>query len=250
MKYLFESEEAESGSLGRRSRKKDESDTEITLGTRSILGIFFGLVLICGVFFGLGYSVGRGNSARLLAETAPAEPVATPDSHIPKPSAEESLSAVQPETTAPAETESEQAPASGRAAEAEPETHAAAAAKAVLSTPVPAAHSAITPAPGPRTATEQTAQATSASAPALQRAAVVQTTAAGSSYMVQIAAVRLPEDAHILVTALGKHGYTAVVRREPQDALLHIQLGPYEVRAQANAMRARLLTDGYNAVVK
>jgi len=252
MKYLFESEEEETETLGRKTRKSADSDQEITLGTRSILGIFFGLVLICGVFFGLGYSVGRGNSARLLAETASAEPAVTPESHIPKPSAEQSLSAVQPETAAPAETDSEQAATGDGTAAAEPtmhpETHSAAAAPAVLSTPAPAAHSVIVPA---TPATQPvTAPAAQPPAPSLQRAAVVQNVAAGSSFVVQIAAVRVPEDANILVTALQKHGYTAMVRREPQDALLHIQLGPYEMRAQANAMRARLLTDGYNAVVK
>ncbi len=42
---------------------EEEEETtarEITLSTASLLGIFFGLVLICGVFFGFGYSMGRG----------------------------------------------------------------------------------------------------------------------------------------------------------------------------------------------
>jgi DedD protein len=68
--------------------------------------------------------------------------------------------------------------------------------------------------------------------------------------MVQVAAVRIQQDAEILVDALKKHGYTAVVRNEPQDQLLHIQLGPFTSRADANAMRAKLLADGYNAVIK
>src|ERR1700719_5218770 len=37
--------------------------SEITLSTASLLGIFFGLVLVCGVFFGFGYSTGRGTRA-------------------------------------------------------------------------------------------------------------------------------------------------------------------------------------------
>ena len=35
-------------------------DRELTLGSGTLLAIFFGLVLICGVCFGLGYSVGIG----------------------------------------------------------------------------------------------------------------------------------------------------------------------------------------------
>ena len=34
-------------------------DTEITLGTAKLLGMFFGLVMVCAVFFALGYTLGR-----------------------------------------------------------------------------------------------------------------------------------------------------------------------------------------------
>ena len=54
---------AESRPLGRAGRMGGE-EAEITLGMRSLLGIFFGLVLICGIFFGLGYSVGRAGGSR------------------------------------------------------------------------------------------------------------------------------------------------------------------------------------------
>ena len=40
--------------------EEETTASEITLSTASLLGIFFGLVLICGVFFGFGYSMGRG----------------------------------------------------------------------------------------------------------------------------------------------------------------------------------------------
>ena len=35
-----------------------EQDREISLGTTTILGIFFALALLCAVFFGFGYSLG------------------------------------------------------------------------------------------------------------------------------------------------------------------------------------------------
>src|ERR1700746_3811839 len=62
----------------------EQADTEITLGMRSLLGIFFGLVLICGVFFGLGYSLGRGNS-NSSAKSAQATPsdAAKPTTRMP-----------------------------------------------------------------------------------------------------------------------------------------------------------------------
>src|SRR6266404_5786514 len=41
----------------------DTHDTEITLGTGRLLGLFFGLVVVCAVFFGLGYTLGRNSTA-------------------------------------------------------------------------------------------------------------------------------------------------------------------------------------------
>jgi len=68
--------------------------------------------------------------------------------------------------------------------------------------------------------------------------------------MVQVAAVSRQEDADVLVSALKKHGYNAVVRNDPKDALLHVQIGPFATRDEARAMRAKLLADGYNAILK
>ena len=84
-------------------------------------------------------------------------------------------------------------------------------------------------------------------APALQvQPALTQT----SGCMVQIAAVSHPEDAEVLVNALRKHGYAVTVRREVSDNLMHVQLGPFANRNDANAMRQKLLNDGYNAIVQ
>src|ERR1700761_2050601 len=38
-------------------------DTEFTLSTGKLLGIFFGLVILCGVFFTMGYLLGKSTSA-------------------------------------------------------------------------------------------------------------------------------------------------------------------------------------------
>src|SRR6202034_3757383 len=68
--------------------------------------------------------------------------------------------------------------------------------------------------------------------------------------MVQIAAVARPEDAAVLVSALRQRGYGVVVRNEPQDKLLHVQVGPFADRTQATVMKQKLLSDGYNAIIK
>jgi cell division septation protein DedD len=40
-----------------------KQDTEITLSTGKLLGIFFGLVIVCSVFFTMGYLLGKSTAA-------------------------------------------------------------------------------------------------------------------------------------------------------------------------------------------
>lgn len=229
MPFRFDTEEdVKRGRATAASHAGVDNDTEIALGTRSLLAIFFGLVLICAVFFGLGYSVGRAGGSRSVAQALPPATSTTPDSHLTKPSADQTLTPVE---TPPATSES------GTPA---PDTSSPAAQTSTSATP-PA------PLPSPATNAQNSTPASAGAKPAtLQPAAAV----APGSVMVQVAAVRVPQDAQILVEALKRHGYTAVVRNEPQDQLLHIQLGPFPSRSDAMAMRAKLLSDGYNAVVK
>src|SRR5438067_10111505 len=39
-------------------------DTEITLGTGKLLGIFFSLVIVCGLFLGLRFNFGRATASQ------------------------------------------------------------------------------------------------------------------------------------------------------------------------------------------
>ncbi len=68
--------------------------------------------------------------------------------------------------------------------------------------------------------------------------------------MVQIAAVSNPEDASVLTSALRKRGYTVTARREPADGLIHVRIGPFTSREDANRMCNKLLGDGYNAIIQ
>lgn len=73
-------------------------DTEITLGTGKLLGIFFGLVIVCAVFFTMGYLLGRSSvdgahtqivGTTLGPSTAAGKPSAVnkePDTPAPAPS--------------------------------------------------------------------------------------------------------------------------------------------------------------------
>jgi cell division septation protein DedD len=68
--------------------------------------------------------------------------------------------------------------------------------------------------------------------------------------MVQVAAISNPTDAQVLVGALRKHGFSASIRTQSSDTLLHVQVGPFASRVEAAAMKQKLLSDGYNAILK
>jgi pilus assembly protein CpaC len=72
----------------------------------------------------------------------------------------------------------------------------------------------------------------------------------GTRSMVQIMALSNREDAESMVVALKRHGYNVAVSHDPLDSLLHLEMGPFASKTEAEAMRQRLLHDGYNATVK
>jgi DedD protein len=76
------------------------------------------------------------------------------------------------------------------------------------------------------------------------------TAPAANSYYVQVAAVSKPEDADALVDALKKKQYPAFSANGASDKLLHVELGPYSDIKEAEVMRAKLISDGYNPILK
>ena len=53
-----------------------------------------------------------------------------------------------------------------------------------------------------------------------------------------------------MVSALKRHGYNVAISHDPQDSLLHLEVGPFASRKDAEAMRQHLLQEGYNASVQ
>jgi DedD protein len=213
----------------------EDKASEITLSTASLLGIFFGLVLVCGVFFGFGYSMGRGTQSTKPGSASASNNV-EPDETA---TAQNSV----PPAAAPAQAEEQQADLPVRAkATLPPVAHAKADAAADLEIQKTEAPRA--PARKPSAALEAALE---------QPAAVAASMSAPSGTgqpMVQIAAVARREDADVLVSALRQRGYGVVVRNEPQDKLLHVQVGPFADRTQATVVKQKLLSDGYNAIIK
>ncbi len=210
-------------------------ERELTLSTGAILGIFLGLVILCGGFFGFGYNMGRKSAPTPLnlsdintdstlpatvniPKPTPGSPLATDTASAPAVTA---TKPVRRPTPPPADTET----ADNTVEIPKPVTRTPAAIPApVVRPPTPVSPSALnpssTPAPG------------------------------SGTFMVQVAAVSHQEDADLLVGALRGRGYAVSARPNTVDNFIHVQIGPFHSKPEADAMRQRLLTDGYNAIVK
>ncbi len=217
---------------------------DLTLGMTALAGIFLIVVLVCAVFFGFGYSTGRTlhGSKSPASQAAPAaEPAGGPQANAAATDASASTAAstlaaaqppVKPSAGAPLSDASPEAASRDEAAKAQPQT-------AEEPGFLPLASRAAAPAARPALAMTAAVDAPSSTL-----------LAAPGGVMVQIAAVMRQADADMLARALRTNGYAAIVRTEPQDKFLHVQVGPFATRDQAKAMRARLQGDGYNAFLK
>ena len=188
-------------------------DTEFTLSTSKLLGIFFALVILCGVFFTMGYLLGKSTNAGGRTEIVATVPSGSAAS---KPSgANKTAEAAQP--TNPDST-------------------------AGKNSDQPTGQSA---AKSPDQSKDQSKDQSNA-----QPAGDDAKNGAAGSFMVQVAAVSKQEDAEILVASLQKKQYPVFIANSPGDPLFHVQVGPFSDRKDADAMRTRLAGDGYNAIVK
>lgn len=195
--------------------KATSEDTEITLGTGKMLALFFGLVALCAVFFAMGFSLGRNSGLKpSAAEVSP--PAVTTAGNV-RPSA------VKP--TAPAADMTFYKAVSDKNADSQ------------LTAPTKEAPPADAPA---------TSSPTASSTPPADPAVAPPTNA----YYVQVAAVSKQEDADSLVDALKKKQYPAFAATTQPDKLFHVQVGPYADIKDAEAMRGKLVSDGYNPILK
>jgi pilus assembly protein CpaC len=80
--------------------------------------------------------------------------------------------------------------------------------------------------------------------------AAPQGTPVASTTTVEIMALSHESDADATLSALRRHGYNPAVNHSTQDSLLHLDLGPFATTTQAEAMRLRLMRDGYDATLK
>jgi DedD protein len=239
------------------SRDEDglpRKERELTLSMSAILGIFFGLVLLCGLFFGFGYSM-RGRQISAAANADPdSENSTNPAFNNFKPAAgspagSKPLVVVAPGSTPTGQPTTPGATGSVSAANAHAATPAGTETTGSTGSTQPNAAQIMRLAPAPTGRT--TATVSVPTAPAATGTVVTATpVAATGSFLVQVAAVSHQEDADLLMGALKGRGYAVNARTESQDKLVHIQIGPFSNRKDAEAMRQRLQGDGYNAIIK
>lgn len=180
------------------------TDTEITLGTGKMLGLFFGLVILCAIFFGMGFTMGK-NSVRSAPELLPS-PSTSPRTSAANHGASTAASASQSQTSQPAAAQSSKDNAGT-------DTNQNAATQDKPQAPV---------------------------IPSLP----------GQAYYVQVAAVSKQEDAEALVESLKGRQYSAFIASPGSDKLFHVQVGPFTDIKEAEGARAKLVSDGYNPILK
>ncbi len=210
-----------------------DQDQEITLGTGRLLGLFFGLVIICALFFSLGFSLGR----RSLPPTVSAAgtPATAQDAEA-KPSPLKMETAVKPDCTTPGacppgatKSTSDELTFYKAVEQSDPRPKLETAAASEAAAPQPAAK----PGEPKPAATEMTKSASM-----------------GTGYMVQVAAVTKQEDADALVNALRRKNYPVFTTTAPSDKLYHVQVGPFADLKDAEGTRSKLVNDGYNPILK
>ncbi len=201
-----------------------DQDSEITLGTGRLLGLFFGLVILCALFFSVGFSLGRRSNVAQVSN-APVLPVPVAPGNAPKPSP----SRLDTRADCATPENCPQQPASASTSDELTFYKAVERSDAKQQLEATAPKPAEPPKP-----------------PEVTRPASL-----GPGYMVQVAAVSKQEDADALVSALRKKNYPVITTSNPpSDKLFHVQVGPFADVKDAEATRAKLIGDGYNPILK
>jgi DedD protein len=211
------------------SNETEETEhTEFTLGTGKLLAFFLAVAIMCGIFFSLGYSIGK-NSTPLSVQIG--EPSGVPlakSTQGTKPAASASAPVQSGpmgpavETAPPSQPAAAPAGSSDRSSAANPDNNSAA--------------------PAPISSTAKSGK----TLPAGELTVNPQS----SGFLVQVAAVSKQEDAEALVAALRRKSYPVFMTSIPSDKLFHVQVGPFSELKDAEAMRGKLVGDGYNAILK
>jgi cell division septation protein DedD len=228
---------------------KQEEEFELVLGNKQLLSLFFLAVVLFAVFFSFGYMIGFGRGqqdrASAIASTEAAE---TPQDEVRLPDTllEEAPKPVEPH----AEMERVTAASHQALTSAPPERRA-----------VPEPERVIPPAPEPERKQELAKAAPKPEpvmkAPAKQEppqtrpvSASATATDVGRSIHLQVAAVRVKDDAQLLVNKLKAKGYRVSLNDGANDGWFRVVVGPFKDEDSAKADQKRLSADGLNSLLR
>lgn len=248
-----------------REPHKPKPQYQFEMGTKSLLAAFFALAIVCGLFFAFGYTIGEHTIPATFtlgaAKPPSARAMASPMAPGVQPPNPQQLGAAETNQTPATLTNASSstgtmatptgvdAPASvspSNSSASQPTPTPTATATAANSAPnlaatrniAPPAAGGLTKLPAPKTISSTTPTPANASG---SQVFAVQVFAGTSS------------DAGSLASALQTRGYPASVISPASgsgNSLYRVEVGPYLTRAEAEAMRARLRADGYQAVLR
>jgi cell division protein FtsN len=218
---------------------KQEEEFELVLGNKQLLSLFFLAVVLFAVFFSFGYMIGfgRGQSDRASA-IASTEPAETPQDEVRLPDTllEEAPKPVEPHAEIErVTTASHQTPASAPELRDIPEPE-----RESPSAPKPEKK------PGPAKAVSKPEPVVKAAA----KQAAVNSTDVDRSIHLQVAAVRVKDDAQLLVNKLQAKGYRVSLNDKANDGWYRVVVGPFKDEDSAKADQKRLSADGLNSLLR
>jgi DedD protein len=236
-------------------------DTEITLGTGRMLGLFFLLAAICGVFFSIGYSLGKSAAREQALNDQPSQVLAaSPPSAASGSQSEDKPSAViasKPGTDQAVQTQASE-PTSQKPLTLYKAVHVDtdSAQSPAKDNPPAASSKALaverSPAPAQSAKSAEASEAAGHSTASTQPISRSAPMTGPGTIVVQIAALSREDDAVALAGALRKKDYNVFVVNNPatNDKFYHVQVGPFATMPEAEAMKAKLVAEGYNPIVK
>lgn len=208
-----------------------EEEFELVLGNRQLLSLFFLAVVLFAVFFSFGYMVGFGRGqhdrAAVIASTEPADEPQPETVRLPDALLEEAPRPPEPRA------EVERVSTTAQAASTPPQPER----RTPVVTELPKA--AAKPQPVKQTPPKQAPE----KRPAASGAAVAR------SIHLQVAAVRIKNDAQMMVDKLKSSGYRAALY-DAGDGWFRIVVGPFNDEAAAKADQKRLSADGLDSLLR
>ena len=225
-------------------------DTEITLGVGKLLGLFILLAAICGIFFSIGYSLGKSSGREQALNDQPTPATVSADASSAS-SANKPTAAVTSKPAASSDSSNEGQASNLTFYNAVKQSNGS------QNAPEQAKTSGTQKTESPKVVEASTPvnQSTKAEVAAAHSPAVISHTSpvtGPGTIVVQIAAVSREDDAVALAGALRKKNYNVFVVNNPvtNDKFYHVQVGPFSTLAEADAMKARLVAEGYNPIIK